>query len=214
MPDLRCCLAGGIRLKKVNSMAPNRSKTTSEEKLKFVESLPDTQSCIDAIAEDLKSGRKEYAVIDVWKLADLLGVDFEDTGDWSKCYLKLKNKWSECCSSTPILESFHLLEGRVPPERFEELESFAEELLLSDDEKDLQLTKAEEELLRKAYEADPGDGFPDLGLATKTLRATNGEEVDFQVCIGDGGEPCEPRSPYDLASGKQFDWSDYLLLDQ
>ena len=58
-------------------MSKNIDKLIAE-----LESLGDVQARIDRIAEDIKSGKRRYAEIDVWKLGELLDIEFVDSGDW------------------------------------------------------------------------------------------------------------------------------------
>lgn len=37
-------------------------------------------------------------------------------------------------------------------------------------------------------------------------------ELQFEVCIGDGGEPYDPQSPYDLNCGLGFNSSDHIEI--
>ena len=68
------------------------------------------------------------------------------------------------------------------------------------------------DLLREAY-AEDNAGPSDVTLATTTLRSAAGGELDFEVCIGDGGEAYDARSPYDLEKGKGLDGSDYVHIE-
>ena len=65
-----------------------------------LESIEDVQQRIDLVAEDLASGRKTYAALDAWTLANLLGLDFEDTADWTRSPTRPSSRGVERCSPT------------------------------------------------------------------------------------------------------------------
>ena len=50
-------------------------------------------------------------------------------------------------------------------------------------------------------------------LARATLVSTDGEEIRFEVCLDDSGEPSEVFSPYHLAEGRGFDTSEFAQIE-
>ena len=50
--------------------------------------------------------------------------------------------------------------------------------------------------------------YPTPTRESKFLSA----ELQFELCIGDGGEPYDPQSPYDLNCGLGFDSSDHIEI--
>ncbi len=112
----------------------------------------------------------------------------------------------------PFAEDVRLLEGKVPPGRYKKLSAWAQAIEEDSDRADLPLTREEADLLREAY-AENNAGESDVTLATTTLRSAAGVELEFEVCIGDGGEAYEARSPYDLEKGKGLNVSDYVLIE-
>jgi len=104
----------------------------------------------------------------------------------------------------PYLENFTLLEGRVPPERYEELCARAQGIAADKPDEDLALTLEEVTLLKEAYREDvPSDWT--IGQAIKVLKATDGTELYFEVLIGDAGDLENPKGPYQEKVGDVFD---------
>ena len=74
---------------------------------------------------------------------------------------------------------------------------------------DLPLSAKEIDLLDEAFAISEAD-TSDIGLAYTTLESSSGVDLEFEVCIGCGGEPCEARSPYLLDKGEGFNTDEYV----
>lgn len=165
------------------------------------------QQRIDRIAADLKSKQNRYKLIDTWQVAELLGLDFDDTADWSHHHLCHRVDLDDVGFDRPYAENIELLKGEIPAKRFRKLVALAQ-----DGEDDLPLTSKEVELLKDAY-AEANAESSDLVLAMTSLKASNGEELWFEVCIGCAGEASAACSPYDLEKGGGLNTEDYILID-
>ena len=184
----------------------------SEKLTAGLASIDDIRQRIELVAADFKSGKRKYASIDSWKLGELLGLDFDATSDWSHHFLASRQELADSGFEHPFAENIRLLEGKVPPGRYKKLSALARAIEEDSDRADLPLTGKEADLLREAY-AEDNAGPSDVTLATTTLRSAAGVELDFEVCIGDGGEAYDARSPYDLEKGKGLDGSDYVHIE-
>jgi hypothetical protein len=187
-------------------------RPTEEQLIQELAALENDQQRIDRVAEDFESGKYRYDEIGAWKLAELLGLDFNDTGDWDRTFWGEKMNLYDLWDSHPYADHLELIEGQIPRERYEELAKMVEaiqEAIQEDEEKpDLPLTKKEIRLLEKAYSDSETPDCSDVTVATTTITSSGGVELQFEVCIGDGGEPYDPQSPYDGG----FDSSDYMQV--
>jgi hypothetical protein len=178
-----------------------------------LETLEDVQQRIDRVAEDFATGEDEYCVIDAWQLGELLGLDFHDTAEWNRSFWAYRREPEDDIDiDFPFAENVDLLQKEISASRYQQLAALAKEIITKR-EGDLPLTKDEEVLLRDAYARTQADGFPDLAFASTTLISSSGAELEFEVCIGDAGDPEDPHSPYDLRNGKGFDFSNYIQLE-
>jgi hypothetical protein len=172
-------------------------------------SLPEVQDRIDLVGADYASSVNAFAKLDAWTLGELLGLDFDDTGEWSRRHFAYRQELSDVASEHPFAEYIHLLEGLVPRRRLQELHGLASNV--RDGTDDLPLTSEEVALLREAYARDQAQGTTSgIDLCVTTLTSTSGVELDFEVCIGDGAEPFDAKSPYDLRQGGGFDSSGFV----
>lgn len=190
--------------------------TDNEDKLiAELDSLADTQERIDLVAEDLMSGKNKFAPIDAWKLGELLGLDLNDTGDWGRSFYAYRQDIADSGCDHPYAEHIELLKGKIPAERYEELNRKANDILGADDSKklpDLRPRKKERQLLEDAY-AEENAGTCGLDVASTSLNSTSGDSLEFQVSIGDGGVVDEAKSPYDIEKGDDIDLSDYVWIE-
>jgi hypothetical protein len=178
-----------------------------------LEALKAVQQRIDCVARDFATGKNKYRMIDAWKLGKLLGLDFEDTADWTRTFWAYKRKLEDNADFThPFAENVGLLQGKIPNDRYQQLAVLAEDIITKGRRRDLPLTQEEKHLLRDAY-ADEQVDSSDLTLADTTLTSSDGASLDFQVCIGDAGEPFDPQSPYDLKRGNGFDSDEYIEVN-
>ena len=117
------------------------SEITEKELIAELEAMESVEERIDAVADDFENDRNRYAAVNVWKLGELLGVDFDDSADWGRNF------------------------------------------------------------------------YEDVVHATTSLTSSSGEILEFEVCIGDGGEPFDAQTPYSLARGEGFDDSDHVWIE-
>ena len=188
------------------------SAIPEEQLIKELEELEDDEQRIDRVAEDFESGDLRYSAIDAWKLAELLGLDVDDTGDWCQTFWARKEDLDDLGLDHPYSEYIELLKGRIPAERHEQLMKMAEEIREDDDKPDLPLTKREIRLLKKAYAVSQVPDSSDVTVATTTIDSSDGVELQFEVCIGDGGDLYDLKSPYNLENGEGFDDSNYIEM--
>jgi hypothetical protein len=175
------------------------SAIPEEQLIKELEELEDDEQRIDRVAEDFESGDLRYSAIDAWKLAELLGLDVDDTGDWCQTFWARKEDLDDLGLDHPYSEYIELLKGRIPAERHEQLMKMA-------------LTKREIRLLKKAYAVSQVPDSSDVTVATTTIDSSDGVELQFEVCIGDGGDLYDLKSPYNLENGEGFDDSNYIEM--
>jgi len=164
------------------------------------------------VAEDFESGDFRYSGIDAWKLAKLLGLDLSETGDWSQTFWARKEDLDDLGLDHPYSECIELLKGRIPAERYDQLTEMAGQIREDDTKPDLTLTKREIRLLKNAYAVSQAPDSSDVKVATTTVESSDGVELQFEVCIGDGGDLYDLKSPYDLENGEGFDDSDYIEI--
>lgn len=174
-----------------------------------LEELYEIQERIDAVAQDLSSGRNRYSKIETWELGELLGLDLDDTADWCKSYLAFLRSIDDQDFEHPVAENIELLEGEIPADRYEVLKSRAEKCLKAE-RGDMRIRKEERALLNEEYTRRRADGFSDFTVASKSLKASSGDLLTFVVCIGDGGDAFEGYSPYDDEEGRGVDYENYV----
>jgi hypothetical protein len=180
--------------------------------IKELKKLEDDELRIDRVAEDFESGDFRYSGIDAWKLAKLLGLDLSETGDWSQTFWARKEDLDDLGLDHPYSECIELLKGRIPAERYDQLTEMAGQIREDDTKPDLTLTKREIRLLKNAYAVSQAPDSSDVKVATTTVESSDGVELQFEVCIGDGGDLYDLKSPYDLENGEGFDDSDYIEI--
>ena len=180
-----------------------------------LEAMPDIQQRIDVIAEDVSSETNRFRIINPWKLAELLGLDFEDNADWGRSSWARKACLKDDSFDHPYAENVELLEEAVPLERYEQLQSLAEDILNGDDEdehdagdKDLPLTSEEIKLLEEEYSVARADDTPCFEYISTSLTSSNGDCIYFAALVGDAGAVEDPESPYDLDGGPCFEPED------
>jgi hypothetical protein len=176
-----------------------------------IEAVASVQGRINLVAGDYHSGDYRYSEIDAWKLAELVGLDFSDNGDWERTIWGLKRVFSEApwCWH-PYAENIHYLEDRISSDRFQELLGFAEEIQNCERDDDLPLTQEEIKLLEEAYSGEPPE-FSHFEYITKTLYATNEDPIHFTAMVGDTGEIEDAKSPYDVGNEPGFDPEDEYI---
>lgn len=208
--------ANGITLE-IERMAKKKLKQapllTEEQLIQELITLENIQQRIDRVAEDFESGENRYDGIDAWKLGELLGLDFHDTGDWCRSYYGLKEDLDNLGDSHPYADHIELIKNQLTPARYKKLSKLVEEIREDEDKPDLPLTKKEIRLLKETYAESQIPDCSYLILATTTVTSSDGVELEFEVCIGDGGEPYDAVTPYDLDCGLGFDSSDYIQIE-
>jgi hypothetical protein len=184
----------------------------SEKLIAELKALENIQDRIDRVTEDFISGKDVYSAIDTWKLGELLGIDFEDTADWGQTSWAFRQELEGGDFEHPFAENIGLLESKIPLERYKYLVAQALEIVQKSDDRDLPLSDDEAQLLRDAYATEQVD-FPDFGYSMTSLSSSSGSKLDFEVCIGDGGEPFDERSPYEIRDGKGFNSDRYIEVE-
>jgi hypothetical protein len=175
--------------------------------------LESVQQRIDCVARDFLKNKNKYSVIDTWTLGNLLGLDFRHNGAWYHTFWAIKPKLEDEDFTYPFAENVGLLKVKLTARRYKQLVTLAEDIIAKGLRRDLPLTKEEKALLRNAYADSQEVGCGDLILAQTTLTSSDGVELDFEVCVGDGGEAFDPQSPYDLKKGKGFNSDEYIQIN-
>lgn len=179
------------------------------ERVAELEAIDDVQQRIDRVAEDLSSGQHRYAVIDGFKLGELLGLDFDDGESWSQTQYYYRTSLEDTCGFTfPLAENISLLADSVSKKRYRELANRAEAIIEQEEGDDISLQAGEEALLRKAYERENRSSEGPT-LASTSVCSTSGVALCFDAVMTAGEIYGECWSPYDLAKGKGFDSSKY-----
>ncbi|MDA7628517.1 hypothetical protein N8843_07730 [Verrucomicrobia bacterium] len=184
-------------------------KPSEAELIQKLEAIPSIQDRIDKVAEDYQSGENRFELIDDWQLGELLGIDWDSAASWGYSSWAYKQKLSECCGPFPYAENINLLESHLSPSRYQELLAKSKATLKNDGPNDLPLSAKEIELIDEAFAKSKAD-TSDIGLAYTTLESSSGVDLEFEVCIGCVGEPCEARSPYSLDKGEGFNTDEYV----
>jgi hypothetical protein len=176
-----------------------------------LEALESVEQRIDCVARDFATGKNKYGLIDARTLGELLGLDFHDTADWYRTFWAYKCRLEDETSFThPFAENVGLLQGEISDDRYQKLATLAADITSKDRRRDLPLTKEEKAILRDAYAESQEVDSSNLTVAETTVTSSDGVGLDFQVCIGDAGEPFDPQSPYDLKKGKGFTSDEYI----
>jgi hypothetical protein len=177
-----------------------------------LKALPDVQQRIDRIAEDIDSGSRKFACIDSSVLGELLGLEFDDSGEWSgRSYWAYRRDMNDEGFSHPFAENLQLLKGLIGERRYQMLSSIAASIEDKPDADDLPLTEKEEALLREKFDEEDACDRSAFVAAHATLESTNGTELVFTALIGDGGECFEAHSPYDENDG--IDEATYIQFE-
>lgn len=189
-------------------MAKSRDELIAE-----LEALEDVQERIDRVAEDFGKGKSKYGVIRAWELGELLGLDFRG-GPWTDySYWAHRPELDDYGFDYPFAENVHLLKGKVLKKRFQHLAALSASIVQMKRKSDLPLSAKEKALLKDAFAREQAySNGQDLMLAFATLTSSKGVKLDFEVCIGDGGDPFDAKSPYDLRKGKGFDERQYIEI--
>lgn len=169
---------------------------------------------IDAVEEDIRSGRLVYAAIPPWELGRLLGLEWEDApADWAYQTLAAKRRLDEAGFDRPFAENLSLLDGRIPPDRLAELEGLAGAVLEQESGPDLPLSADEIALLEKRFSEEEAQNAQSIGLARTHLVSADGFHLHFEVIIGDGGVLEDPKGPYEHQRGAFLNISDWIEID-
>ena len=188
------------------------SEFTEKELIQELEKLENDQARIDRISKDIDSGDLRYKDIGAYALAELVGLVFEDWYSWSRSRLVYKSDLGDCGFDHPYAENITYLENEVPEERFLKLSEQAGEIIKKGKEgTDLRTRKKEREIITEKY--SKGDGVADLIYAATELETTDGDCLGFSISIGEAGDIEDPITPYDMHFGKDFDFDDYVELD-
>jgi len=158
---------------------------------------------VQAIADDISSGNRKYAALEVWELLeDVLELDLAGGNDiWTDQKVARRVSLENCVDETPIANRIELIFDKVDPARAAGWEAEIEAIAEGEQDVDLVITPAERKLLEIAMteqEIEDGGGFI---IRTGTLRGDRGGVIRVEICIGDGGEPFDPIGPYEAAEG-------------
>jgi len=171
---------------------------------------------VDAVDDDIQSGRMAFARIPAWELGELLGIEWEEAAtEWSHHFLSKRSSISDWNFEFPFAENVRLLECHITPERFLELKGVADRIQSGDILEDLGLSNEEIHLLVEEFSlAEARSGASEtIVLAETFITSTKGNKLHFEVIIGDGGELEDPKGPFDLLAGKLLDRSLWIEVD-
>jgi hypothetical protein len=176
-----------------------------------LQEIGDHEARVEAISADLSSGILKYALIDVWTLADLLGLDPNDHADWGRSFYTYRNRMEDLDLDQPCAEHIKLLKGHITSDRYENLKARAEKALVSGGA-DIRIQKKERRLIEEIL-TEEDEPFSDMIHIMTTLETSSGDELMFEGLVGDGGDVCELYGPYELARGEGVDLDDYFCIE-
>ena len=181
-----------------------------------LEKLENDQTRIDRIRKDIDSGELIYKDICVYALAELAGIDFEDSADWHRSFLIYKRDFENFVDfKHPYAEHVASLEGEVPQKRFLKLSEKAAEIIKKGKEgTDLRMQKREREIIIDKFSRADADGFADTVYTDTCIETSDGDHIAFSACIGDAGDIEDPLSPYDIELGNDFDFSPWIVIEE
>ena len=184
----------------------------AERRVAELEAIGTIQERIDRVADDFSKRKNRYAVIDAWTLGELLGLQFDDTSDWSGSFFVFRHEIEDEVHDHPFAENLHLLKGHIAPKRYQQLAALARVIETGD--KDLPLTKKELTLIRDKYVESRTEGETNgMDLCSIALTSTRGVELYFECGVGDAGEAFDAKSPYDLRKGDRVDTSAFVQIE-
>jgi hypothetical protein len=192
------------------------SEFTEKELIQELEKLDNDEARIDQIRKDIDSGELRYKDICVYALAELVGLDFEDSADWHRSFLIYKRDFENFVDfKHPYAEHVSYLEGEVPQKRFLKLSKRAAEIIKKGKVgTDLRMQKREREIIIDKFSRAHADGFPDMVYTDTCVETSDGDYIVFSACIGDAGDIEDPLSPYDIELGNDFDFDQWIVIEE
>jgi hypothetical protein len=158
--------------------------------------IPDTQGRIDAVAADLEKDQRQFDGIDSWDLADALSLQLDGPANFMRAINELP--LDDLDHGFPAWESLELLEGRIPAKRYTELQAQVEKIVDGTLTGDIELNTDERKLMNVALAEQQMNDGAGWQINQHSLTATNGQEVEFEVNQGDGGELFDLTGPYEI----------------
>ena len=168
--------------------------------------IPDTQGRIDVVAADLAKQKRQFNGIDPWDLADALSLQLDGPAN---CLKAIGESSLDNYGELPAWENLELLEGRIPAARYAQLQTEGREIVDGTRSADITLKPEERQLLEVALaekRMEDGGGWQ---INQHTLKATDGEELGFEVNQGDGGDLFDLTGPYEIYDNG---WQDHKGL--
>lgn len=170
-----------------------------------LQTLPEVQDVIDALAADIASGEGRYDCLGTSTLARLCGLEPAD-GDADRVSYA---HWNGLDAGDQLHEYFAQMGPYVSPKRCERLQRWAERIDEGEAEFDEEkLTKKERVVMELLFNAENCADRAYRAVCTHRVKSRNGQEVAFQFCVGDGGDIEDESGPYDFDTPGGFDCDD------
>ena len=171
---------------------------------------------IKAVADDVRTRKDRFAVIDAGELAETLEVPQFPDGGWGQISYITKVTIEEHAEfNSPVEEHVYFLEGKVSARRFKELEGEFEKLAGQESRDFSFLTPKEREDAEKAINKEQLEGMMDNGLgglASYTIEQGD-IELSFEGDVEDDGSCFLLQTPYDKRDGNFTDLEGCVIDD-
>ena len=172
---------------------------------------------IKAVADDVRTRKDRFAVIDAGELAETLEVPQFPDGGWGQISYITKVTIEEHAEFESAIEDFayFFLTGKVSARRFKELEGEFEKLAGQESLDFSFLTPKEREDAEKAINKEQLEGMMDNGLgglASYTIEQGD-IELSFEGDVEDDGSCFLLQTPYDKRDGNFTDLEGCVIDD-
>jgi len=158
--------------------------------------LATEQDIIDTLAEDIASRENRYKDISTAELAELCGVNPADGDACRTTYAY----WHDLDACDQHHERMGEMEPYVSPSRWKRIQRWIERIEEGELEfEDLKLTGRELEIIELLHNQDGSEDRAYLAVCTHCFEGRNGQPVNFQYFVGDGGEIEDESGPYDFS---------------
>jgi hypothetical protein len=164
----------------------------------ILEKMESVSARIEAVAKDLDSGADQFAEVDPYRLAVLLGRQPEEFESCTKYGYRV----SLDDYGDPIHYHLASLEGNVSKERFQEITTRSKAFEAGKVETDAELTPSERKNIEDSLSEEKLDDGGGWIVASETIESATGIELEFQAEIGDGGECFGCYGPYQIRDGQ------------
>jgi hypothetical protein len=155
--------------------------------------LATEQDVIDTLAEDIASKENRYVDISTEELAELCGVSPADGDACRTTYAY----WQDLDGWDQHHERMGEMEPYVSPSRWKRFERWIERIEEGELEfEDLKLTPRELEIIELLLNQDGYEDRSYLAVCTHCFEGRNGQPVNFQYFVGDGGDIEDSSGPY------------------